>query len=69
MLIVSIACALAAIGLWCGKICGARLALLILAFNVIGDISNTILRHDYRSLIGVPIGGAMIVYVMRDKRA
>jgi hypothetical protein len=67
ILIVGIACAFAAIGLWCGKIWGVRVALLILVVNVIGDISNTILRHDYRALIGVPIGGAMIVYVMREK--
>jgi hypothetical protein len=42
-----------------------RLALIILALNIAGDLINVFLRHDYRALVGLPIGGAMIVYLAR----
>jgi len=63
MLTVGTGCALAAIGLWYGKLWGIRLALAILFINMIGDLVNAVIRHDYRSLIGVPIAGAMIFYL------
>jgi hypothetical protein len=63
MLTVGTGCALAAIGLWYGKLWGIRLALAILFINMIGDLVNVVIRHDYRSLIGVPIAGAMIFYL------
>ncbi len=64
MLTVGTGCALAAIGLWYGKLWGIRLALAILFINMIGDLVNVVIRHDYRSLIGVPIAGAMIFYLV-----
>jgi hypothetical protein len=42
---------------------GRVLGLVILSANLVGDAANAILRHDYRPLIGIPIGGAMIVYL------
>ena len=68
MMIVGMACALAAIGLWHGTIWGRRLALCILSINLAGDIFNVVLRHDYRALIGLPIAGAMIIYLARSRR-
>jgi hypothetical protein len=68
MLIVGIACALAAIGLWRGSWWGAWLALIILSLNILGDLLNTFVRHDLRALIGLPIGGAMIIYLLRARR-
>ena len=67
MLIVGAACAFAAIGLWRGSLWGPRLALIILSLNILGDLLNAIVRHDYRALIGLPIGGAMIVYLVRAR--
>ncbi|PYL42932.1 MAG: hypothetical protein DMF42_05530 [Verrucomicrobia bacterium] len=34
-----------------------------LFINIIGDLVNVVTRHDYRSLIGLPIAGAMIFYL------
>jgi hypothetical protein len=65
MPIVGAACTAAAIGLWRGTVWGVRLALIILSLNIVGDLINVFLRHDYRALIGLPIGGAMIVYLAR----
>jgi hypothetical protein len=63
MLTVGTGCALAAIGLWDGKLWGVPLAIAILFMNIIGDLVNVVIRHDYRPLIGVPIAGVMIFYL------
>jgi uncharacterized membrane protein (DUF2068 family) len=68
MAIVGSTCASAAIGLWSGSVWGSRVAMTILAINLIGDVVNVCFRHDHRSLIGVPIAGAMIAYLIRDFR-
>ncbi len=65
MFIVGTGCAFAAMGLWRTSSWGIRLALIILSFNIVGDLGNTVVRHDYRSLIGLPVGGAMIFYLAR----
>jgi hypothetical protein len=66
MLAVGTGCALTAIGLCRGTLWGIRLALAILLVNVIGDLVNVVMRHDFRSLVGVPIAGAMIFYLARS---
>jgi len=63
MLAIGTGCALAAIGLWYGKLWGVPLAIAILFINLIGDLVNVVIRHDYRPLIGVPIAGVMIFYL------
>ena len=65
MLVVGTGCAFAAIGLWRGRRWGLRVALIILSFNIIGDLFNALVRNDYRALIGLPIAGAMIFYLAR----
>jgi len=47
---------------------GVSLALGILAVNLVGDLLNAFLRHDLRTLIGLPIGGAMIAYLLMRGR-
>jgi hypothetical protein len=69
MFVVGTGCALAAIGLWRGSLWGIRIALIILSFNIIGDLFNALMRHDYRALIGLPIGGAMIFYLVQYRKA
>jgi uncharacterized membrane protein (DUF2068 family) len=64
MLLVAAACAGAAIGLWRGKLWGHRLAVTVLSLNLVGDVSNALVRGDRRALIGLPIGGAMIAYLL-----
>lgn len=68
MATVGTGCAAAAIGLWRGARWGTRIALIILSLNIIGDLTNAFVRHDYRALIGLPIGGAMIFYLARSER-
>jgi hypothetical protein len=64
MLLVAAACAGAAIGLWLERLWGHRLALTVLSLNLMGDVSNALVRGDRRALIGLPIGGAMIAYLL-----
>jgi hypothetical protein len=66
MLTVGTGCALAATRLWNGKLWGIRLAVAILFVNIIGDLANVVARHDYRSLVGLPIAAAMIFYLARS---
>ena len=68
MFVVGAGCALAAIGMWRGSLWGMRLALAILSVNILGDLFNALVRHDLRTLIGLPIGGAMIVYLIRNRK-
>jgi hypothetical protein len=65
MVIVGVACALAAIGLARNAKWGRWLGILILATNLVGDLTNAFVRHDLRTLIGVPIAGAMIFYLAK----
>jgi hypothetical protein len=65
MLVVAAACAGAAIGLWGGRRWGYRLAIGVLGVNLVGDLANGLIRHDWRTLIGIPVGGAMLLYLTR----
>lgn len=64
MLIVGSACAVAAFGLAKCAEWGRRVALTILCVNMLGDCGNAIVRADWRTLIGLPIAGLMIFYLM-----
>ena len=64
MLTVGTACLFAAIGLWRARPWGTWLALIILSINVLSDLTNVFVRHDYRGLIGVPVAGAMIFFLL-----
>ena len=65
MFVVGTACAWAAVGLARQKEWGRWLAIGILAVNLIGDSVGAVMRHDPRTLIGLPIGGAMIAYLWK----
>src|SRR6184192_2750841 len=68
MLIVGVACASASIGLAKRTRWGIPLALGILIVNLIGDSLNAFVRHDLRTLIGLPIGAAIIGYLLSVRR-
>lgn len=67
MMTVGAACAAAAYGLAKAKWWGRRLAIGILIVNLIGDSANAAVRRDPRTLIGLPIGGMMIIYLWRRR--
>ena len=68
MAAVGVACGLSAIGLARNAQWGRRLAIAVLAVNLIGDSLNALLRHDPKTLIGLPIGGLMIWYLLALRR-
>jgi hypothetical protein len=65
MMIVGAFCVGAAIDLARCAEWGRRVAVAVLVVNLIGDLSSAVLRADWRTLIGLPIGGSMIYYLMR----
>jgi hypothetical protein len=69
MAAVGAACGLAAFGLARGAEWGRRLAIGVLTVNLVGDTFNAVFRHDLRTLIGLPIGGLMIWYLMTSRRS
>jgi hypothetical protein len=69
MAVVGVACGLAAIGLARCAEWGRRLAIGVLIVNLIGDLLNALLRHDPITLIGLPIAGLMIFYLLKTRRA
>jgi uncharacterized membrane protein (DUF2068 family) len=64
MLTVGTACLFAAIGLWRARPWGTWLAVIVLSINMLGDLTNVFVRHDYRGLVGVPVAGAMIFFLL-----
>ena len=67
MVMVGFACGLAAVGLARNAEWGRRLAIGVLTINLVGDTLNALLRHDPITLIGLPIGGLMIFYLMKKR--
>ena len=67
MMVVSLACAATASGLWRLAEWGRRLALIILTINLAGDLLGAGLRHDPRTLIGLPIGGLLIAWLTSSR--
>jgi hypothetical protein len=65
-LLVSVAatCAGSAVGLRRERRWGHRLAVGVLAANLVGDLLNALVRGDRRTLVGLPIGGAMLAYLL-----
>jgi ABC-type branched-subunit amino acid transport system permease subunit len=61
--VVSAACAAAGVGLFRGRRWGHRLAIGLLVFNLLGDVLNTVLGTEPRAAIGIPIAGALVVYL------
>jgi hypothetical protein len=68
MLIVGAACALASLGLAKHARWGTPLAVGILIVNLVGDSLNAFVRHDLRTLIGIPIAVVMIAYLLSVRR-
>jgi hypothetical protein len=68
MAVVAAACAFAAVGLARHTEWGCRLAIAVLTINLIGNSLNALFMRDAKTLIGLPIGGLMILFLVRIKR-
>jgi hypothetical protein len=69
MVAVCVACATAALGLRRCKRWGYWMALAILSINIGGDTIHAVVAHDWRTLVGLPIGGALVVYLVTKRSA
>jgi len=69
MAAVCVASGTAALGLWRCKRWGYWTALAVLTINLAGDATNAVIAHDWRTLAGLPIGSAMIVYLLIKRSA
>lgn len=67
LVVLSAGCAASAYALWRGSEWGRRLAVVILVANLAGDAGNAIFRGDLRTLIGLPIGGVMVWYLLSGR--
>ena len=68
MATVCLACATAALGLWRRTRWGFWTALAVLSANLAGDTTNAVVAGDWRTLIGLPIGGFLIAYLITQRR-
>jgi len=60
-------CAAAAIGLWRRAGWGHKIAIALIAINLLGDLVNTILGTEPRAIVGVPITLALLFYLMTKR--
>ena len=62
---VSVFCAAAAVGLWRESRWGYRIAIGLMAVNLVGDVTNVVLGTEPRAIVGVPIAAAILIYLIR----
>ena len=68
MTAVCLACVIAGAGLLHCRRWGYRTAIAILSLNLTGDTLTAIIAHDCRTLIGLPIGGTMLLYLVTKRK-
>jgi hypothetical protein len=62
--VLSIVCLIAAVGLWRRTRAGYRLIVAGLILNLIGDVSNIIVRRQLAPAFGIPVVAAILAYLM-----
>ncbi|HEY2711428.1 MAG TPA: hypothetical protein VGI60_02855 [Chthoniobacterales bacterium] len=65
MALVGTTLGVAAFGLARARKWGRTLALGILVLNLLGDCASAFIRRDPRTLIGLPVGAALVFYLVR----
>ena len=65
LLTVGITCAFAMVGLLRRILWGYWLAIVLIAFNLFGDLFNVFTLKDYRALLGVPVA-ILILWALRQ---
>ena len=69
LVLVAVACAVCAFGLFRRRPWARPVVIVLLAVNLGSDFGNFVFRHDPRTLIGLPIGGLIIWYLARLPRS
>ena len=67
LFMVSVSCAFAAVGLWREARWGHRIAVTLIAINLIGDVANTLSGTEPRAIVGVPIALAILWYLLSKR--
>ena len=67
MLAVSASCGTAAVGLFRRTLWGLWTAVAVLGINLLGDTLNFLIRNDWRTLIGMPVGALLIFYLLSQR--
>jgi uncharacterized membrane protein (DUF2068 family) len=67
MIAVCIACVFTTIGLWLGRRWGYWLAVVMLVMNLCGDVINVVTGTEPRAIIGIPIAGVILAYLLRKR--
>jgi len=67
MISVCIACLFTALGLWRRRSWGYWLAVVMLVVNLCGDVVNVITGIEPRAIIGIPIVGMILAYLLRKR--
>jgi uncharacterized membrane protein (DUF2068 family) len=67
MIAVCIACIFTTIGLWVGRRWGYWLTVVMLVVNLCGDVVNVITGTELRAIIGIPIVGVILAYLLRKR--
>ena len=67
MICVCIACLFTVVGLWRRRSWGYWLAVVMLVVNLCGDVVNVITGIEPRAIIGIPIVGMILAYLLRKR--
>jgi hypothetical protein len=54
-------------GLWAQRLWAWWIALCVLVVNAVADLATAVLQHNPRTLIGVPIAGFMVGWMLRPR--
>jgi hypothetical protein len=66
-LLIAVALAVAGIGWFLRQLCGWKLAILIIATQVLGDVVNCIRGDWLRGGVGVVVAGALLLFLLRSR--
>ncbi len=64
LLVTALSCAAAGWGVWRGHRWGQLIAIALIILNLIGDLTNLILRGQFRTLISIPLALLMFGYLL-----
>ena len=64
LVLVAGACGIASVGIFRRRTWGHRTAVGLISMNLVGDTVNAALGIEPRAAVGIPIAGALLVYLL-----